>query len=72
MSVRPYWHSAALPTQSDSIESFVGSKYKVIYADSPWHFKTRSKSGQKRSPSSKHCTMSLDEIAATPIASIAD
>ena len=33
------------PTQSDAIESFVGRKYKVVYADPPWHFKTRSKSG---------------------------
>ena len=60
------------PIQSDSIESFVGRKYKVVYADPPWHFKTRSKAGQKRSPSSKYCTMSLDEIAALPISSIAD
>jgi N6-adenosine-specific RNA methylase IME4 len=63
--------ASAQPLQSSSLSSFVGRQYQVVYADPPWHFKTRSKTGQDRSPCNKYRTMSVDEIAAMPIPEIA-
>lgn len=45
-------------------------KYQVVLADPPWSFKTWSPKGQGRAP--KYSTMSLDKIAALPVAQIAD
>ncbi len=44
-------------------------KFNVILADPPWSFKTWSPKGQGRAP--KYPTMSLDEIAALPVKTIA-
>lgn len=60
------------PLQSNSLEGFIGGKYQIIYADPPWHFKTYSKKGQKKSPSAHYPTMSLKELKELPIADIAD
>jgi len=48
-------------------------KYKVIYADPPWHYRTWSKKGGGRSAEEKHYpTMSLSDICTLPVDDIAD
>lgn len=45
--------------------------YSLIMADPAWHFKTRSKKGDAKSPQAKYRTMTLDEIKAMPVADLA-
>ena len=46
--------------------------FSVIYADPPWHHKSRSAKGQtRRSPSHHYRTMSLKELRALPVARVA-
>jgi N6-adenosine-specific RNA methylase IME4 len=45
-----------------------GRRYSVIYADAPWHFKTRSERNQTRAAKNHYPVMSLDEIMQLPIA----
>ena len=45
--------------------------YSLIMADAAWHFKTRSKKGDAKSPPAKYRTMTLDEIKAMPVADLA-
>lgn len=45
-------------------------KFDLIYADPPWSFKTWSPKGGGRAP--KYPTMSLEEVAALPVANIAN
>ena len=45
--------------------------YSLIMADPTWHFKTRSKKGDAKSPQAKYRTMTLDEIKAMPVADLA-
>jgi len=47
-------------------------KYKIIYADPPWAYKTYSKKGQGRSAESHYPTMSIEDIKALPVADLAD
>lgn len=42
-------------------------KYRVIYADPPWTFKTYSKKGTGRSPEAHYDCMSIAEICRIPI-----
>ena len=51
---------------------FPKKKYKVIYADPAWSFKTFSKKGEKRSASKHYSCMGVDDISNLPIPSIAD
>lgn len=51
---------------------FPSGKFRVIYADPPWHFKVRSTKGEGRSARNHYNVMSLDEIKALPVAEIAD
>jgi len=51
---------------------FPKKKYKVIYADPAWSFKTFSKKGEKRSASKHYSCMGVDDISNLPISSIAD
>ena len=46
--------------------------YRVILADPPWTFMTRSSRGKGRSPEKHYSCMSLDEIKALPVAGLAD
>jgi len=47
-------------------------RYAVIYADPPWHFKVyNEESGVERAAGNHYSTMSLDEICALPIPSLA-
>ena len=47
-------------------------KYKVIYADPPWHFKSFSKKGEERSAVQHYDCMDLDSICRLPVSSVAD
>jgi hypothetical protein len=47
-------------------------RYAVIYADPPWHFKVYNEEcGIERAAANHYSTMSLDEICALPIPSLA-
>lgn len=45
--------------------------YHLIMIDCPWHFETRSKKGEGKSPQSYYDTMTLKEIASLPVAGLA-
>ena len=47
-------------------------KYKVIYADPPWSFKTYSEKGKDRSPENHYNCMSLKDICNLPVNKIAE
>jgi N6-adenosine-specific RNA methylase IME4 len=47
-------------------------KYRVIYADPPWAFKTFSENGHGRSAEAHYDCMSLDGIRALPVPDIAN
>lgn len=47
-------------------------KYKVIYADLPWTYKTWSKSSWGGLAATHYPTMSIDEIKSLPVKNIAD
>lgn len=47
-------------------------KYKVIYSDPPWSFKTRSDKGKDRSADKHYSCMSLDDICRLPVCDITD
>lgn len=50
----------------------ISAKYKVIYADPPWQFKTYSKKGLGKSADKHYPTMSLEDIKALPVSKLAD
>ena len=45
--------------------------YDFIMADPPWTFKTWSEAGEEKAPQAKYACMSLDDIAALPVADLA-
>ena len=47
-------------------------KFKCIYADPAWQFKTYSNKGQGRSAERYYSTMSKEDIFSLPVADIAD
>lgn len=47
-------------------------KYKIIYADPPWNFKTYSEKGRTKTPDNHYKLMEIDDIKKLPISSIAD
>tara|TARA_Y100000004_G_C8913862_1_gene412156 strand:- start:555 stop:1094 length:540 start_codon:yes stop_codon:yes gene_type:complete len=51
---------------------FPKKKYKIIYADPAWHFKTYSNKGQKRSAIRHYDTMDINNIYDLPVKSISD
>jgi len=48
---------------------FAPGKYRVIYADPPWTFKTYSAKGKGRSAEAHYDCMSLEDIKALPVGS---
>ena len=52
--------------------NFPDKKYKVIYADPPWLFRTRSDKGKEKSPEAHYDCMSLNDICNMPVKDIAD
>ena len=47
-------------------------KYKVIYADPPWYFRSFSKKGEGRNANQHYDCMSLDDICNLPVSTVAD
>ena len=47
-------------------------KYKIIYADPPYYFKTYSKKGESRSATKHYDCMGFDDICNMPVSNIAD
>ena len=47
-------------------------KYNIIYADPPWHFKSRSEKGDGRNATQHYDCMSLKDICNMPVKEIAD
>ena len=50
----------------------ITKKYKVIYADPPWYFKSYSKKGEGRNATKHYECAGVDWITSLPIKSIAD
>ncbi len=49
----------------------VQNKYRVILADPPWRYLTRSDKGKSKSPDRHYDTMTIDEIKALPVRDLA-
>lgn len=47
------------------------ASYSVVLADPPWHFRTYSKRGEKKSPQAKYATMSPEAIKELPVGRLA-
>ena len=47
-------------------------KYKIIYADPPWHFHTYSDKGKERCAENHYPTLDIGEIKNLPVGKIAD
>lgn len=45
--------------------------YSLIMADPPWHFELRSEAGEEKSPQAQYSTMTIEQIAALPVADLA-
>lgn len=57
---------------SDPFAGLPRNHFGAIYADPPWSFRVWNKdTGNGRSAESHYCTMSMDEIAALPVADLA-
>lgn len=54
------------------IDPFPDKKYKLIYADPAWTFKTYSDKGKDRSAEKHYKCMTLEEIQALPVQDIAE
>lgn len=54
------------------LETPQAGSYRLIYADPPWKFATRSPKGLGRSADRHYDTMTLDEIKALPVPDIVD
>jgi len=48
------------------------SKYKVIYADPPWHFRSYSKKGEGRNATQHYDCMSISDICKLPVGDLSD
>jgi N6-adenosine-specific RNA methylase IME4 len=48
-----------------------GKRFRLIYADPPWHFETWAPSGKIKSPDNHYITTTTDEIKALPVAPLA-
>ena len=51
---------------------FPEKKYRIIYADPPWYFKSRSVKGEGRNPNQHYDCMNLDDIKNMPVSDIAE
>lgn len=52
-------------------ENLKAGAYGLIYADPPWRFRTWNDSNQAKSPSRHYDIMTLDDIKAMPVSSLA-
>jgi N6-adenosine-specific RNA methylase IME4 len=51
--------------------SLAPQSFDLIMADPPWHFELRSEAGEEKSAQAQYATMTLDDIAALPVADLA-
>ena len=51
---------------------FPNKKYKIIYADPAWRFKTYSNKGKKKNPENHYVCMSMEDIKNLPVKNISD
>jgi N6-adenosine-specific RNA methylase IME4 len=66
------WLSTGAATCNHSTPFPSDRRYAVLYADPPWHFKVyNEESGVERAAGNHYSTMSLDEICALPVLSLA-
>lgn len=54
-----------------SFEGLKPNYYGLIYADPPWRFRTWNDDNQSKAPSAHYDVMTLDDIKALPVASLA-
>lgn len=64
---------AALPAVPPMLDPSSGLTrgYRTILADPPWEFETWGEAGKDRSPDAHYPTLSIEEIAALPVAELA-
>ena len=60
------------PSKNREVKTEELPKYKVIYADPPWHYRVWSKKGDGRSAEAHYPTMNMEDIKKLPIAQITD
>lgn len=58
-------------TNTGPFKGLARNGYRVILADPPWQYLTRSDKGKDRSPDRHYSTMTLDEIKALPVRDLA-
>jgi len=58
-------------TQENSLTTLTRNKYRVIYADPPWLFRTWSTKGTGRSAISHYDCLSFEALATLPVADLA-
>src|SRR5262245_17908542 len=58
-------------SRGGSTRSLKRRRYGVIYADPPWSFRNWSEKGTGRNPISHYDCLSLDALAALPVADLA-
>ena len=51
---------------------FPNKKYKVIYADPPWHFQNWNNAKAQTNPEKHYPTMTMKDIEELPVGDIAD
>ena len=52
--------------------NFPNKKYKVIYADPPWYFKSYSKKGEGRNATQHYDCMNIEDIKNLPVKDISE
>lgn len=62
---------AAPPAQDWPFGELQPGRYGLILADMPWYFKNRSAKGEVKNPVAHYPCMSIDDLAALPIARLA-
>ena len=58
--------------EDSNLIPFPKKKYKIIYADPPYYFKSYSKKGEGRSATKHYPCMGIDDIYNLPVSSITD
>ena len=58
--------------EDSNLIPFPNKKYKIIYADPPYYFKSYSKKGEGRSATKHYPCMGIDDIYNLPVSSITD
>lgn len=59
------------PAPAGAFNGLTRHHYGVIYADPPWHFENWSEKGEDRNPNQHYRVMSIEDLAAMPVADLA-